>query len=170
MSYRWVGAILVLCSCGGFGFSAAASYRREISILRQIVNMANVMTCELDCRLTPLPELCRKTGKLSGGIVRKVLYGLAEELDRQVSPDVPSCMRCALSTVDNIPRSAQRIFAALGNSLGQYDLPGQLNGLESVRLAADRSLQQLEQNKDSRQRSYQTLGLCAGAALVILFI
>lgn len=170
MSYRWIGAILVISSCAGFGFSAAAAYRREIHILRQIIGMADLMESELNYRLTPLPELCRRTGKLSGGVIRKVLYRLAEELDRQICPDAASCMRCALSETGNLPRSAQRILSGLGGYLGQYDLSGQLKGLDTVRTSCSRALQKLEQNRESRLRSYQTLGLCAGAALVILFI
>ena len=161
---------MVFLACGGFGFSIAASYRREIVILRQMEYMTNLMESELTYRLTPLPELCKKVGKSVGGVPRRVLEGLARELEQQICPDVSSCMHSVLAAMDSLPRSAERIFTRLGNSLGEYDLPGQLKGLASVRHNCTRMLQRLDDNREQRLRGYQTLGICAGAALVILFI
>lgn len=170
MNYRYLGAILVFLACGGFGFSVAASCRRETRMLHQIIRMTELMEQELNFRLTPLPELCRRTGKRIGGVFRSLLYDLAEELDNQILPDVSSCMRCVLTREDHLPRSVRRILAELGSTLGQFDLPGQLQGLQEVKARCSWYLQRLEQNQQSRMRSYQTLGLCAGAALAILFI
>ena len=170
VNYKWIGAALVFLACGGFGFSVAGAYRREIAILRQIEHMTNLMESELTYRLTPLPELCRKVGKAVGGITRRVLESLAQELEYQVRPDVSSCMHSALACVNSVPRSAERIYSRLGTSLGQYDLSGQLQGLASVRQNCTCMLQRMEENRDQRIRGYQTLGLCAGLALVILFI
>lgn len=170
MQYKWIGAVLILASCSGFGLSVAASCRREISILRQIIHMTILMESELMYRLTPLPDLCRKVGNMVGGVTGKLLHTMAGELDRKSQPDVTGCMRSALETADRLPGSMRRIFLMLGVSLGQYDLPGQLKGLASVRASGEDALRKLEQNKETRLRSYQTLGLCAGLALVILFI
>ena len=170
MNYKWIGAVMVFLSCGGFGFSVAATYRREIAILRQIEHMTDLMENELTYRLTPLPELCRKVGKGVGGITRRILERLAQELEYQIRPDVSSCMHSALTCVNAIPRSAERIYTRLGMSLGEYDLAGQLQGLASVRQNCRSMLRKMEENRDQRIRGYQTLGLCAGLALVILFI
>ena len=58
----------------------------------------------------------------------------------------------------------------MGSSLGRFDLEGQLQGLESVRIYCREQLDELSKDRDVRLRSYQTLGLCAGAALAILFV
>ena len=42
--------------------------------------------------------------------------------------------------------------------------------MEIVRNYCDRELESLGKNGEERLRSYQTLGLCAGAALAILFV
>ena len=170
MSYRYWGAMLVVIASGGCGFSVAAACRRETKLLHQIVKMVDFMEQELNFRLTPLPELCRKAGKWTGGVLRNVLCALAEELENQIQPDVNSCMRCVLYRVDSLPRSVQRTLAELGAVLGQYDLSGQLQGLEGVKNRCCWYLERLEHNQKQRLRSYQTLGLCAGAALAILFI
>lgn len=161
---------MILVSCSGFGLSMASSCQREIRVLKQIVHMTMLMESELTYRLTPLPDLCRKVGNMVEGITGKLLKTFASELDRQTQPDVIGCMRSALEIADKLPVNIRRIFVLLGNSLGQYDLEGQLKGLESVHSASVNALHKLEQNKEMRLRNYQTLGLCAGVALVILFI
>ena len=170
MNYKWIGAILIIVSCGGFGFSLAAAQLREERTLRSLICALDFMECELQYRLTPLPELCRQAGNDAKGCIRETFLALAEELEAQVSPDAASCMNAALSTVRDIPRHTREALALLGQSLGRFDLAGQLKGLDAVRLTARRQLDAITTNKEPRLRSYQTLGLCAGAALAILFI
>lgn len=170
MSFKWIGAVLVIVGCGGFGFSLAAGHRREEQIMRQMITVLNFMECELQYRLTPLPELCRQAAREGKGLVREVLLRLAQELERQISPDVISCMNTVLASEKEMPRHVEEIFQQMGHSLGRFDLPGQLRGMETVRAACRRELEELSKNRDVRLRSYQTLGLCAGAALVILFL
>ena len=169
MSYKWIGAILVIAGCGGFGFSMAASHKREEKQLRQLIGILQYMECELQYRLTPLPELCRQTGKEASGMLRDVFLNLARELDWQVSPDACICMTAALKRSRDIPSRLRKLLLQLGHSLGRFDLSGQLRGLQAVQAACEEELKKLGKDRDSRLRSYQTLGLCAGAALAILF-
>lgn len=170
MSWKWIGAIMVIVSCGGFGFSLAAAHRAEEITLRQLIFALDYMECELQYRLTPLPDLCRAAAMEQHGCVREVFLKLSGELDAQVSPDVERCMQAAISTSEYIPKHTKEAFADLGKTLGRFDLSGQLKGLEQVRAACRRELEALRTNREPRLRSYQTLGLCAGAALAILLI
>lgn len=170
MNYRILGALLIVAGCGGFGFLLAANHRREESTLRHLIGVLDFMACELQYHLTPLPELCRQAAKESPGAIRNVMLSLAGELEDQISPDVASCMRAALARQKDMPKVAGKCLLELGNSLGRFDLAGQLSGLESVRAVCRGELDGLTKNRDERLRSYQTLGLCAGAAIAILFV
>ena len=170
MSIKWFGAILVIVACGGVGFSMAAGCKREEWALRSFISALDFMTCELQFRLTPLPDLCRQAGKECRGIIGSVLTELARELESQIIPDADSCMYAAISRFDNIPNTTAEALRLLGTSLGRFDLQGQLQGLEQVRSHCRRELERLTADKDQRIRSYQTLGVCAGAALAILFV
>lgn len=170
MSLKWIGAILVIMGCGGFGFKLAASHMREEKTLRQLIGALDYMECELQYHLTPLPMLCRQAAAESSGVICQVFLMLARELEDQVSPDVQRCMNAALSKVKDIPALTLDALTHLGCSLGRFDIAGQLKGLESVRQDCRRRLDELNKNRDVRIRNYQTLGLCAGAALAILFI
>lgn len=170
MNFKWIGAIFIILSCGGFGICLASAHRKEEASLRQLVSALDYMECELQFRLTPLPDLCRLAGNECKGNVGKVLLKLASELEAQVAPDVASCVRSALSAGGEIPTRTREALELMGQSLGRFDLQGQLKGLEAVRASCRRELEALTNNRDVRLRSYQTLGFCAGAALAILFI
>ena len=170
MTIKWIGALLVILGCGGVGFTMAACYRREERSLRALVRALDYMTCELQFRLTPLPQLVRQAGRESGSSAGKVLVMLAGELESQISPDVDSCMYAALSKMDGVPNSTREALRLLGKCLGRFDLNGQLQGLEQIRAHCRRELGTLESGRDQRIRGYQTLGVCAGAALAILFV
>lgn len=170
MDLKIFGAILIIVGCGGVGIMIAAAHVREERLLRQLISALDYMECELQYRLTPLPELCRSTAAQSNGLMQSLFLTLAAELEDQISPDVERCVTAALSKVRDMPAATKDAFEHLGHTLGRFDLEGQVKGLEHARQDCRRKLSGLEKNRDTRLRSYQTLGLCAGAALVILFI
>ena len=170
MIYKLIGAALVIIGCGGFGFSLVATHIKEERTLRQLLSVLDYMECELQYHLTPLPALCNKAGGEAKGILGQVFMMLSRELEAQISPDVAHCMDAVLSKVPELTKSAVEILRFLGGSLGRFDLEGQLKGFETVRQECRQKLLALNNNRDYRLRSYKTLGLCAGAALAILFI
>lgn len=169
MDYKWMGAVLVLFSCGGFGFSLCACHKNEENILRQLVAILDYMQCELQYRLTPLPELCRKAGMQAKGCLGQIFLNFSKELDCRLNPDVASCMAAAMAQASLPPKATVKL-RLLGSSLGRFDLDGQIKGLETVRQQCREDISVLTADKSNRLRSYQTLSICAGAALVILFL
>ena len=166
---RIIGACCIFAGCGGFGFSMAAASRREEGELRRILAALEYMSCELSYRMTPLSSLCRAAAEGSGGTVRVFLTELACELDKQNAPDVQVCVYDVLSRLQ--PTSLlRRQLQQVGATLGRFDLPGQLRGLESAIRSTEEALRQIRDGAADRRRSYQTLGLCAGAAMAILFL
>ena len=170
MEFRWLGAILIVAGCGGCGFSLAARYRQQERTLSNLIRALERMECELQYRLTPLPDLCRMASEDTSGLLRKIFLSFARELEQRAMPDASSCMRSAIAQFSISSSKLRLILSELGQSLGRFDLPGQLKGLEAVRRKCLLELDALDRNRSERLRCYQTLGLCAGAALAILFI
>lgn len=167
---KLIGAFMIMIGCGGSGFALVAAYRYQEQSLLQLTRAVEFMICELQYRMTPLPELCSKAATVCTGCVKKVLNQLHIELEMQVIPDAATCMQVTIADNDHLPERLQECMELLGNTLGRFDLPGQLQGLESVKKKAAFELEQLRRNQDVRFRCYRTLGICAGAALVILLI
>lgn len=170
MNVKILGAVFIIVGCGGFGFSMAYESKREELLLNQLLQIINYMERELQYRLTPLPDLCLSAANETTGIIRQKLLLLSAQLNRQLMPDASSCMNYVLSSGRELPQKPRRIMRVLGNSLGKYDLPGQLSGLESAKNLCSCLIEELGRNRDDRLRSYRTLGLCAGAALAIILI
>lgn len=170
MTLKLIGAFLIIIAGGGFGFMIAGSYKKEEWGLQQIIHAADFMQCELQCRLTPLPQLCNMVAEQTQGTIHVFFLNLATEFSKQMAPDAGCCVDAALAATAGIPKYACNNLKKLGQTLGRFDLIGQLNGLESVKQTCIRDLGGLQEQKDIRIRSYRTLGFCTGAALVILFI
>lgn len=170
MGLKAIGIILIIAGCGGFGFKLAYMHIKEERSLRQLIRILDYMQCELQYRMTPLPDLCRQAAAEAEGTIRQVFCLLAARLEDQISPDVEQCMVCALSGVKDMPQLTLNAMQLLGKSLGRFDLDGQQKGLEAVRQECRSRLNELMKNRDVRLHNYQTLGLCAGAALAILLI
>lgn len=166
---RILGAFLLLCGCGGFGFLMGMHYRREIRMLRMLLSSLRAMEWELKYRLTPLPVLCEIAASTVRGDLRELYLNLKNALESGTCAEISGCMNGLLQTAE-IPVRTKKCLKALGNSLGRYDLEGQLDGLQAVKDECSSFLEELETHRTERLRSYQTLGLCAGAALAILFV
>ena len=170
MSVRYIGAILIFLSCGGFGFTLAANYRKEERCLSALVRLLDTIQSELEFRLTPLPQICTNVAEESTGWLQKVFSVLAQELESQISPDASTCMELALAGVKDLPSKPRNALRALGNSFGRFDLQGQMNEISAVRQQCQTQLEQMHEHLDVRLRSYRTLGLCVGAGLAIIFL
>lgn len=170
MNLRLIGALCVILGCGGIGFHMAREQIRQERMVRELISVLDFMERELQYRLSPLPQLCRQAAEQGSGMIHKAFLVIAEELESQISPDAEHCVRAAMGRMKHLPEAVDQIFLQISRCFGRFELQGQLKALESVREECNALLEKLLKNKDSRLRSYQTLGLCAGAAIVILFI
>lgn len=170
MNLKWFGAAMIISACTIAGYAICAAYRRDERDLRQMISALDYISCELQYRRSPLPDLCRVAGTERDGITGRLFTNLANELEAKISPDVQSCLAVAASTCGCLSPRMQEAICILGSTLGRFDLEGQLQELESVRLHCRKQLDEMAQGRDARLRSYQTLGICAGAALAILLI
>ena len=86
--WKWMGAMLVIAGCGSVGFRMAWAHKQEERLLRDLKNALNCMACELQYRLTPLPDLCRLAGRNLKSPVGETFLRLSRELEQQILPDV----------------------------------------------------------------------------------
>lgn len=166
---RLMGAGCILAGSGAFGFSMAAASRREERELKELLGILEYLSCELSYRLTPLTNLCRGAAEGRSGETAAFFLELAKELERQREPDVHGCVRAVLDLL-TMPASVRQLLEELGQTLGRFDLPGQLRGLELSIRETETTLRTIREGAPERRRSWQTLWLCVGAALAILFI
>lgn len=165
-----IGTILVLVGCGGCGFSMAAECRKLEQNLRQIQNALEILQCEIQCRLTPLPEICGILEKACPGPVGIFFGGLKQELHLPDAGELPVCAGAAASRVQDLPAPCKRMLLELCATLGRYDTEAQMRAVVAAKDETLRALEELRAGQAGRIRSYRALGLCGGAALAILLL
>lgn len=170
MSIKIWGAILLLSGCCWIGFQFTRSYMIHENTLKQLIRSMQYMKCELPYRLTPLPELCLHLSTQCTGLVKKYFWMLSNELENQAAPDVEKCSDHTIAKLQPLSTQQNKLLKRFGTSIGQFNLSGQLQSIDAFLKYCEKRLQVSEANRPSRVRNYQTLALCAGAALVILFI
>ena len=167
---KWIGACLVFLGCGIYGFKIAYAYKRELRCLKNLLRVLDYIECELQYRQLPLPELCRRAASVCSDCVSTVMDGIAQELENQALPDVGRCIKSTLVKHKDIPVCTRKLFRRLEICLGAFDMENQLKALNAVRQECRFELDMLASNQHNRVHSYQVLGVCAGAAIAILFI
>lgn len=170
MTLKLFGAAMIIVSCSGFGFYLAVSHKKEVIYLQKLLAIIEYMEWELEYRLTPLPQLCKNIGEKTKFYISSVFEKLANELSYQIAPDVSCCMQNVLASQKEIPSQTLYYLKLLGESLGEYNVDGQLKSLVQLRVLISQKLDALTENQTQRLRCYQTIGVCAGAALAILFV
>ena len=166
-----LGALLITICCGWFGFSLSIAHKKEERNLRQLISSLEYIQCEIQYRLSSLPELCAQTANIcEKGAVRDFFIALQEELNQQVSAEVQPCLLAALDNTPKMTPKTKQCILEMAKDLGKFDIDGQLSALESSRILCKEQLEKHCLGKDEQRRSYQTLGICAGAALVIVLI
>lgn len=165
---RWIGAACIVGSCGCCGFRMALAQLREETAVKELLRFIADIRCELEFQLTPLPELIQNGLKRTHGSLRRTLLRFEENLRNYSLPDAGSCMALALE--EGLPLGLESLLRHLGDSLGRYDLSGQMEGLRSVEEACHNREAELKQERSIHVHSCRILGFCAGIALVILLV
>ncbi len=166
---RMLGAGMIVTGCTAFGFLMAAAHRREERHLVALSGAMEYMHCELRYRQSNVLDLCRGAAKGREAAIASFFLDLAQGLEEQTCPDLPACLERVLDRPD-LSDSVRRVLEKFGETLGRFDLPGQMRGIEAAARMAETELARVREGAAQRRRSYQTLGLCAGAALAILFL
>lgn len=167
MYIKIIGSLIIVAGCGGYGILLAMTHQREVRLLRQLLRVLDVMRSELEYRLTPVPQLCKMSAENVDESLGNVFLEVAYKLERQETVDVAAAVELAVQEQQLPPITAAQL-RTLGQTLGRFDLQGQIRGFLQCAQECTQELNKLESNQQQRLRSYQTLGFCAGAALAIL--
>lgn len=170
MSIKLIGAACITIGCTGFGYLVAHSIRSECRSLRQLIVALEYIICEIEYRRTPLPELFRLASSVCSGALCGLFLSIAKELENQILPDARKSIEVALKKHIDIPKYTANCISLLGETIGLFDLNGQMKSLESVKAEAERLLSLINEDLVCKARCYKTLGISAGVALVIIFI
>ena len=127
---------------------------------------------ELQYRLTPLPDVFRVLQESREAAVAAFFSALSGSLAAAESCTVGYACRQALRRTEGlcIPVGARTALMSLFDTLGKYDLEGNLQALDLALSRLREEARQLQSSAAARCRTYVTLGVCTGLAVAVVLI
>ena len=162
------GAVLLAAGCAGLGLSAVGWLEGRVRDLRGLVAGLEGMEREMGWRQAPLTELLELAAEESGGRPGNFFRRCAGELARETENSFAqiwlrtSREGLCLAQADRLP------LEQLGGVLGRYDAGSQRQALAAAARRLEEQRRAAQERRQRLGRVYGTLGITAGALLMIL--
>jgi stage III sporulation protein AB len=168
---RLIGAVLLLSSGGLLGMGACNQLGARVHCLQALDGALERMERELAFHLTPMPELLSRLAKSTPGPAGMLFGQCLAGFNRLEECGLAGLWREAVETAQlPLGREELDLLKGLGEVLGRYDGAGQQEAVGAVRTELLQYLRCAEEERTRLGRVYGTLGLTAGAFLVLLLV
>lgn len=169
---KMIGLSLILAASSAMGVRLAAMAKRQQTQTLVLIDAVLRLRHELQCNLTPLPEAFALLAQGENREIAALFGSIAARVQCAEGCAVGFACRRALAKTSGLclPQSAQQALVSLFDTLGRYDLEGNLQALD---LALSRLREQARTLRDSvraRCRTYLTLGVCTGLAVAVVLL
>jgi len=165
---RLIGAVLLAGGSSALGFGAVRHLEGRVRDLRELVAGLEVMERELGWRMASLPELLERAalgcGERAARFFHLCAQGASHLNGRTFRQVWLQASGLVLEPVDRL------LLEQLGAVLGRYDAVSQRQALTAAVGRLEEQRLQAQRERQRLGRVYGTLGVAAGALLVILLI
>lgn len=168
---RVFGACLIVAGSALAGIYMAGNVRRTQKLYRDALRATAFMKSEIECHLTPLHEVYRQLSVLLPKPLSTLFASLFEHAQRSLGlPPAVHFTRGLQSLKKPLPHELNQLFAEMFDLLGRQDSIAQMRAITLTEERISEVLQQVSLEKKERCHAYQTIGFCAGIALVIILV
>ena len=165
-----IGMILVLLGAGSFGIGKGLQFYRGVHQLREFRNAVEILKCELNYSLLPLPKLCTITADRLNGAVAQFFRTYGKFVGSGQPREKAAILAMEQTRGLSLPNDAIMALLDLCSSIGQYDLEGENRMLQLCGHRITAALERAEAEKKPVAKSYAAVGICTGIAIIILTI
>lgn len=154
------------------GLGLARTVRRQQAQTLAFIDAVLRIRHELQYRLTPLPDVFLALQESREAAVAAFFSGLACSLSAADTCTVGYACRQALRRTEGlcIPTGVRTALMSLFDTLGKYDLDGNLQALDLALRRLREEARQLQGSAAARCKMYVTLGVCTGLAVAVILI
>ncbi len=170
LSVKLIGALMIVGSSTWVGIHSARALKRSDRRLKALRASLTLMENELRYTNIRFRPLCERLAEAAEGEVAAFFRDLAEQAAEESFRPAGAMKLAAERTRLSLPPAAQFALEQLIDGFGRYDLEGQLRQIALAESAVERQLEHDRLDLESRCRTYELLGFCTGAALLILVI
>ena len=168
---KLAGIGMVLASSFWVGLHAALRLRRTHEQLLSLQAVLELMQTEIGFAGTSFAPLCKRAEDAGGAAAVQSFFRMLAQKAEQ--PDLPSEGRTRSAAAEAglvLPEPVMKTLERLFDQFGRFDREGQLRQLKLASAELVCLDEELRQSMEQRCRSYETLGLSAGAAILILVL
>lgn len=167
---KLIGGIFIILGAGSFGLSGTLCFYSQLRTVREFSAAMEILRCEMNYTLAPLTKLCKTVAGRTRGACSFFFASFGKLLDEGIPRSIAARRLLSDEKTYRLPGEAQIALLELFESLGAYELEGENQLLQMTVLRLKAAEEHLEQEKKPLAKSYASLGLCTGLALVILFL
>ncbi|WP_044640413.1 stage III sporulation protein SpoIIIAB [Risungbinella massiliensis] len=168
---KLIGSVLLVLAFSLAGFQYAKRYRERPEQIRQLRTAITFLETEIGYGVRTLPEALAQVSLRAPVPIRDLLERCSKSLLELDGRSTYECLQFAVKQRwkwTQMQSDEKEIFLDICKNLGQSDRNTQIQHLT----LAKQNLEQIEQQAQEEQRQYEkmyrTLGILAGALLIIL--
>lgn len=168
-----IGSILILTTCSYIGFFFGKQYNARFEQIRKLRSSLKLLETEISYSMNPLPEALSKVGSRTTGPVRTLYEHTSELLFKNLGLSMDEVWKIGLSKMaqdSSLKKEELDVLEDFGGGLGGSDRVEQLKNLHMVQEQLRVIESNAENDRNKYERMYKTLGVLAGAALVLILI
>lgn len=168
---RLLGGGLVAVGAVLLALTTDRELRGRVRDLDSLASGLTQMARELDCRLTPLPELLQEAARSVGGPAEIFFTCAADGVRMPAGRPFSRIWADALEGAPlRLKQEDRAVLEGLGQVLGRYDSPSQSDALRRATGQLERLRDSAAERHSRSGRVYTALSLTAGAFLLILLM
>ncbi|MDL2273619.1 stage III sporulation protein AB [Oscillospiraceae bacterium OttesenSCG-928-G22] len=166
-----IGAVLIILGTAGIGLFEVYRLNLHIETLSGFLSALELMESEIYFNISPLYDICKKLTRSARAPLRPFFAALSEGGGDVAGESFGDLWKRTLETMKlELGGEERQVLLELGSTLGRYDIEGQAKAISYVRRRFEGFLKEAVDVKSKMGRVYGTVGLAAGAAVVIILI
>lgn len=168
---KLLGAGLLLFGASALGFAAASYLRARAACLRALAEALAALRRELSYSLSPMPTLVGKLAANTTGPAGVFFSRCRAGMDRLGEKTMRAIWDGALKEAClPLEEAETEILRGLGGVLGRYDAEGQCRAIDEAQARLSSCAEKAEAEQMRLGQVYRTMGVTAGAFLVLLLL
>lgn len=165
---RLAGIVFIMVSAISVGARVAAILRKRCTHMRQLLRALQLLKNELLFAVVPLPKAFSIMSASAEGSLSMLFRDVSQRMEENRWMSPKTAMEKSLDTYpDDVSGD---ILLELSGKLGKYDLDAQVMSIDFAMERTQKLLNCMEEERSVKSKTYKTLSICAGMAIVILLL
>lgn len=163
-----IGIIFIMASAITSGIRIGTALKKRCTHLQHLVHALQMLKNELLYSAKPLPILFSSLSKMVQGSVKEIFSDLSSQMEENRWMSLSTAME---RVVQKHPDDqSDEILLKLAADMGSYNLEAQIGAIDIALLQTQQRLSAMENERSVKSKTYKTLSICAGLAVVILLL